>query len=190
MISIASTVDRYNDDIHYKNGCHLSAQLSWAATMLGYQSRSPDPELVGDRWRDMWMERLEGEPFFLEEWLTHQRRDAFWKHGSICEDFDGFPVPALVIAGWADGYRNTPVKALEVWASAPRPSSAPGCTSIRTSPGRSRAWISMPRPSPGGSAGSATRKPASRPCRRCAPIFSTGRSRRCAAMPIPASGSR
>ncbi|WP_377289911.1 CocE/NonD family hydrolase [Rhizobium sp. SG2393] len=113
VISIASTVDRYNDDIHYKNGCHLSAQLSWAATMLGYQSRSPDPELVGDRWRDMWMERLEGEPFFLEEWLTHQRRDAFWKHGSICEDFDGFPVPALVIAGWADGYRNTPVKALE-----------------------------------------------------------------------------
>ncbi|MEK1901196.1 MAG: CocE/NonD family hydrolase, partial [Rhizobium sp.] len=38
VISIASTVDRYNDDIHYKNGCHLSAQLSWAATMLGYQS--------------------------------------------------------------------------------------------------------------------------------------------------------
>ncbi len=113
VISIASTVDRYNDDIHYKNGTHLSAQLSWAATMLAYQSRSPDPALVGDRWRDMWMERLENEPFFLEEWLEHQRRDAFWKHGSICEDFDGFPVPAMVIAGWADGYRNTPMLAVE-----------------------------------------------------------------------------
>ncbi|MGO7638720.1 CocE/NonD family hydrolase, partial [Rhizobium leguminosarum] len=42
VISIASTVYRYNDDIHYKNGCHLSAQLSWAAPMLGYQSRPPD----------------------------------------------------------------------------------------------------------------------------------------------------
>lgn len=113
VISIASTVDRYNDDIHYKNGCHLSAQLSWAATMLAYQSRSPDPQLVGDRWKEMWLERLENEPFFLEEWLEHQRRDNFWRHGSICEDFDGFPVPALVIAGWADGYRNTPIKALE-----------------------------------------------------------------------------
>jgi len=113
VISIASTVDRYNDDIHYKNGCHLSAQLSWAATMLAYQSRSPDPELVGDGWRTMWLERLENEPFFLEEWLEHQRRDDFWRHGSICEDFDGFPVPALVIAGWADGYRNTPIKAVE-----------------------------------------------------------------------------
>lgn len=113
VISIASTVDRYNDDIHYKNGTHLSAQLSWAGTMLAYQSRTPDIDLVGDRWKAMWLERLEGQPFFMEEWLAHQRRDDFWKHGSICEDFDGFPVPALVIAGWADGYRNTPLKAIE-----------------------------------------------------------------------------
>ncbi|WP_159952516.1 CocE/NonD family hydrolase [Rhizobium sp. 18065] len=113
VISIASTTDRYNDDIHYKNGTHLSAQLSWAATMLAYQSRSPDPEIVGDRWREMWMERLENEPFFMEEWLAHQRRDAFWKHGSIGEDFSAVEVPSLVIAGWADGYRNTPLLAVE-----------------------------------------------------------------------------
>ncbi|PKA44687.1 peptidase [Rhizobium sullae] len=113
VISIASTVDRYNDDIHYKNGCHLSAQLSWAATMLGYQSRSPDPTLVGERWKEMWLERLEQEPFFMEEWLTHQRRDAFWRHGSISQDFSNVEIPALVIAGWADGYRNTPLAAVE-----------------------------------------------------------------------------
>lgn len=47
------------------------------------------------------MERLENEPFFMEEWLEHQRRDEFWKHGSTSEDFAGFPIPALVIAGWA-----------------------------------------------------------------------------------------
>jgi putative CocE/NonD family hydrolase len=81
--------------------------------MLAYQSRSPDPEIVGDRWIDMWVERLEKEPFFMEEWLTHQRRDAFWKHGSICEDFGAVEIPALVIAGWADGYRNTPLLAAE-----------------------------------------------------------------------------
>ena len=113
VISIASTVDRYNDDIHYKQGCHLSAQLAWAATMLAYQSRPPDPALVGERWREMWLERLDGEPFLIEEWLQHQRRDPFWQWGSICEDFAGFDVPALVIAGWADGYRNTPLKAAE-----------------------------------------------------------------------------
>ncbi|PRD44705.1 peptidase [Phyllobacterium phragmitis] len=113
VISIASSVDRYNDDIHYKNGCQLSTQLSWAATMLAYQSRPADPALVGEAWREQWLERLEGEPFFMEEWLSHQRRDAFWQHGSICEDFSAVQIPALVIAGWADGYRNTPLMAAE-----------------------------------------------------------------------------
>ncbi|MGE5766411.1 MAG: CocE/NonD family hydrolase, partial [Bacteroidota bacterium] len=113
VISIASTVDRFADDIHFKGGAQLSANLSWAATMLAYQSRPPDPALVGERWRELWLERLEGEPFMLEEWLAHQRRDAFWRHGSICEDFETFDTPALVLAGWADGYRNTPLKAVE-----------------------------------------------------------------------------
>jgi hypothetical protein len=112
VISLASTVDRFADDIHYKGGAQLSANLSWAATMLAYQSRPPDPELVGERWREMWLERLEAEPFMLEEWLSHQRRDAFWRHGSICEDFGRFKIPALVFAGWADGYRNTPLAAV------------------------------------------------------------------------------
>lgn len=113
VISIASTVDRFADDIHFKGGAQLSANLSWAATMLAYQSRPPDPALVGERWRALWLERLRGEPFMLEEWLAHQRRDAFWRHGSICEDFETFETPALVLAGWADGYRNTPLKAVE-----------------------------------------------------------------------------
>lgn len=113
VISIASTVDRYNDDIHYKNGCHLSAQLSWSATMLNNQSRPPDPALVGDAWREMWLARLEQEPFLMEEWLQHQRRDDFWRHGSICENFADIEVPVLIIAGWADGYRNAPLMAIE-----------------------------------------------------------------------------
>lgn len=113
VISVASTVDRYDDDIHYKNGVHLSDQFSWAATMLSIMARAPDPAIVGERWHGMWLERLENEPFFIRDWLSHQRRDEFWKHGSICENFDEFTVPALVIAGWYDGYRNTPLKAVE-----------------------------------------------------------------------------
>ena len=37
----------------------------------------------------MWLERLKktGEPW-VNQWLSHQARDQFWKHGSICEDYD------------------------------------------------------------------------------------------------------
>lgn len=108
VISIASTADRFSDDIHYKGGCLLGANVSWAATMLAYASRPPDPAIVGQRWREMWIERLEAEPFLLETWLSHQRRDAYWRHGSICEDWGAIEVPVFVIAGWNDGYRNAP----------------------------------------------------------------------------------
>ena len=44
IITICSTDDRYADDIHYKGGCLLNEILGWAATMLAYSSRPPDPE--------------------------------------------------------------------------------------------------------------------------------------------------
>lgn len=118
VISLCSTVDRYADDIHYKGGCMLGENLGWASQMLAYSSRPPDPEVVGTRWRDMWLERLKAQPFLLEPWLTHQRRDAYWEHGSICEDFDALEVAVLSIGGWHDGYRNTP-SALVANISAP-----------------------------------------------------------------------
>ncbi len=111
VISIASTLDRFNDDIHYKNGCHLSAQLSWSGTMLAYSSRPPDPLLVGNRWGEIWRERLEHEPWLLDIWLRHQTRDAYWQHGSIAEDYAAIEAAVLIIAGWADGYRNAPPSA-------------------------------------------------------------------------------
>ena len=76
--------------------------------MLSYASRSPDPEVLGNSWRDVWLKRLEAEPCLLEVWLNHQRRDAYWQHGSICEDWSAIEVPVFIIAGWADGYRNAP----------------------------------------------------------------------------------
>lgn len=108
VISIASTTDRYADDIHYKGGAMLSANVYWAATMLSYTSRPPDPLVVGEGWAEIWRERLDAIPPILETWLTHQHRDAYWRHGSICEDWSAIEIPVWVIAGWGDGYRNTP----------------------------------------------------------------------------------
>lgn len=108
VISIASTADRYNDDIHYKGGALLSANVYWAGIMLSFSSRPPDPEIVGNRWAEIWRHRLENMPMLLETWLRHQHRDAYWQHGSICEDWSAIQCPVWVIAGWGDGYRNTP----------------------------------------------------------------------------------
>ncbi|MCV0393999.1 MAG: CocE/NonD family hydrolase [Rhizobiaceae bacterium] len=107
VITLCSTDDRYADDIHYKGGLLLNENLGWGATMLSYSSRPPDPALVGDGWRRMWMDRLENEPFLAATWLGHQTRDAYWKHGSVCEDFSAIGAATLAIGGWHDAYKNT-----------------------------------------------------------------------------------
>jgi uncharacterized protein len=106
IVTICSTDDRYEDDIHYKGGTLLNENLGWAATMLAYSSRPPDPKIVGTKWRKMWMERLKNEPFLLIPWLQHPHRDSYWKHGSVCEDFSKLTTPTLVVGGWNDAYSN------------------------------------------------------------------------------------
>ncbi len=106
VITLCSTVDRFNEDIHYKGGCLLNENLGWGATMWSYSSRAPDPALRGD-WREIWLERLHNEPFLPATWLRHQRRDAYWRHGSVCEDFGAIKAKVLAIGGWGDAYKNT-----------------------------------------------------------------------------------
>jgi uncharacterized protein len=107
VVTVCSSDDRYADDVHYMGGCLLTDNLSWASTMFAYNACPPDPEVVGDRWRKMWHERLQGSGLWLEEWLRHQRRDAYWRHGSICEDYSAVRCPVLAVSGWADGYSNS-----------------------------------------------------------------------------------
>jgi putative CocE/NonD family hydrolase len=113
VVSVCSTDDRYADDVHYMGGCLLSDNLSWASTMFAYNSCPPDPAVVGDRWREMWLERLEGSGLWLDTWLQHQRRDDYWRHGSICEDYADVECPVLAVSGWADGYSNAVFRMLE-----------------------------------------------------------------------------
>jgi len=107
VITLCSTVDRYADDIHYKGGCLLGENFGWSTNMLSYSSRPPDSALVGDKWREMWLYRLDNMQVSLSTWLRHQHRDAYWEHGSVCEDYSSIKAAVLSIGGWHDGYRNT-----------------------------------------------------------------------------------
>nr|WP_255774658.1 CocE/NonD family hydrolase [Microbulbifer zhoushanensis] len=106
VVSVASTDDRYADDVHHMGGCLLGDNLSWASTMFAFNSLPPDPEMVGERWREMWFQRLRGSGLWLEKWLRHQRRDDYWQHGSVCEDWGAIQCPVMAVSGWADGYTN------------------------------------------------------------------------------------
>jgi putative CocE/NonD family hydrolase len=113
VISVCSTDDRYNDDVHYQGGAVLAREmLGWAMTMLGFNAKPPDPQVVGERWRELWQQRLDGTPAFIDAWMEHPHRDAYWRHGSICEDYSAIRCPVLMVGGWADGYTNTVMRVL------------------------------------------------------------------------------
>ncbi|HEY2764908.1 MAG TPA: CocE/NonD family hydrolase [Pseudonocardiaceae bacterium] len=106
------TDDRYGDDFHYMGGCLLSDNLAEAGTMFAYSTLPPDPALVGERWRDMWHERIEASSPWIDTWLRHQRRDHYWRHASVCENYQDVRCPVLASSGWADGYSNAVTRLL------------------------------------------------------------------------------
>lgn len=91
--------DRYNGDCHFMGGCLLEGNMSWGHTLLAGIGRPPDPEVVGESWRRQWLERLENLTPPMATWLKHQRRDGYWKAGSVCEDYGRIKAAVYAISG-------------------------------------------------------------------------------------------
>lgn len=101
ILSISSSENRYMTDVHYAGGCLITDNISWAAFMHTLLGNAPDPALVGhDKWRGMWMERLEKETLWLKKWMDHPWYDDYWKQGSVCEDFSKIQCPVLTASGY------------------------------------------------------------------------------------------
>ncbi|MBX3576724.1 MAG: CocE/NonD family hydrolase [Rhizobiaceae bacterium] len=113
IIPHCATDDRYMDDIHYMGGALLTEQEMWSNFMLLKTSAPPDPQIVGDAWRGMWAERLARTRSLSEIWLKHQRRDAQWKQGSVCEDYSRIQCAVMAVCGWDDSYKSFVARLLE-----------------------------------------------------------------------------
>ncbi|MGH4032525.1 CocE/NonD family hydrolase [Actinomycetota bacterium Odt1-20B] len=126
VVTVCSADDRYDNDVHYMGGSVLAVDMhAWAATMLAFVCRPPDPQYMGEKrreerreewreeWRELWLKRLEAVDPFIHTWLGHQTRDAYWKHGSVCEDYSAIKAAVLAVGGWHDPYRDTVLRLVE-----------------------------------------------------------------------------
>jgi putative CocE/NonD family hydrolase len=102
-----ATDNRYTDDAHYIGGALGLTNYDWGVSFKNVLAGPPDPEIVGqDRWREMWLGRLNAAPAILTEWLRHQRFDAFWQHGSVQVDYARIKCPVYAVGGQIDSYRD------------------------------------------------------------------------------------
>ena len=114
IVTIGSTDDRYADDAHYIGGCLFAFEmLGWGTQMHEVATLPPDPMSVGGAWKQMWQERLAAFHPQIHTWLEHQRRDAYWKHGSVCEDYGAITCAVYAVAGWSDGYVSSVLRLME-----------------------------------------------------------------------------
>jgi hypothetical protein len=104
--------DRYTNK--YLGGCLLLNSVVWSTTMVAQNSRPPDPATAGEGWRETWLGRLEGAARYIENWVGHQRRDDYWRSGSVTQHMGGFGCPVYIFGGAADpGYADTVPRLVE-----------------------------------------------------------------------------
>ena len=86
----------------------------------GGSSGSPDGTRDAPAgWREEWRRRAELSPPWLLTWLENQVDSPYWRHGSVrgwpsrpgsgeagTASYERIACPTMLIAGWADGYRN------------------------------------------------------------------------------------
>jgi putative CocE/NonD family hydrolase len=114
IVTVCSTDDRYDNDVHYMGGALLGIDMaSWGGTMFAFNARPPRPEVVGDGWVQQWRDRLERTRPMTRQWLQHQERDDYWRHGSVCEDYSSLTAAVLAVGGWHDPYRDAVLRLVE-----------------------------------------------------------------------------
>jgi putative CocE/NonD family hydrolase len=106
ILTVCCSDDRYADDAHFMGGALLNENLFWGSVLTALRVMPPDPQVSGERWREMWHERLAAASPLAETWLRHQRRNDYWKQGSVSHDYRAITCPVYAVGGWADAYSN------------------------------------------------------------------------------------
>ncbi len=132
ICAIYATDDRWTDDVHWRGGAlRLVDQVDYNHYMTPMCVLPPVPAVwglsgEGQGWEDEWLRRLAtNEPWILT-WLRESRHGAYWDHGSVrlggsSRGYERIEVPTMIVAGWADGYRNATFRLVEQLAAAGTP---------------------------------------------------------------------
>jgi len=103
---------RYTDDCHYKGGCLRGYydMLTYGLSMVARNALPPFPAAVGEKWSELWKQRLNGSEPYLLKWIEHQTEDDYWASGSVIGHYDKIEAASMLIGGWNDGYLNPPLR--------------------------------------------------------------------------------
>ena len=122
IVPIYATDDRYTDDVHYMGGSRrLLDLIDYPTYMAAMNALPPVPRVYGEGWRDEWRRRLADTEPWLLRWSQEQSDGAYWRHGSLRTDYGAITAATMIVAGWADGYRNNSFRTFAALSAAGTP---------------------------------------------------------------------
>jgi uncharacterized protein len=119
VCAIYSSDDRWTDDVHWRGGAlRLVDLVDYCHYMTPMTMLPPVPAVWGPGWREEWRRRLDTQEPWVLTWLRENRDGPYWRHGSVRSDglgngYDRIDCAVLLVAGWADGYRNNSFRTVE-----------------------------------------------------------------------------
>lgn len=114
IIAVYATTDIYRDTIAPGDCPAMLGRYAWAAHMMALGLCPPTRQDADGWWRRTWTERLRrlaGGPSHAVTWQAHPQRDAYWQDRVI--DATAIDVPAMLIGGWADMYKDAMTSAFD-----------------------------------------------------------------------------
>jgi uncharacterized protein len=113
IIAVDASDDLFHDDVHYIDGLLHIDEYALMIDQLNALPPAPDfPLDSGTLAR-----RFDSEPW-LATWLGQQQDGPYWQRASLRPDYSRLTIPAFLIGGWYDGYRDSVPRML---AEAPAP---------------------------------------------------------------------
>ncbi len=127
ICAIYSSDDRWADDVHWRgHALKLTDLVDYNHYVTPMCVLPPVPaEWPSDRlgdWREEWMRRLETNEPWLLTWMRENRDGPYWRAGSLKHvGYDRIAAATMIVAGWADGYRNNTFRTVAALSEAGTP---------------------------------------------------------------------
>ncbi len=102
IIAVEASDDMFHDDVHYIDGLlHLD---EYSVMIDQLNMLPPSPEYPLDE--DVLARRFDADPWLLT-WLGQQQDGPYWLRNTLRTDYSRLTIPAFLITGWWDGYRDS-----------------------------------------------------------------------------------
>lgn len=73
LLADCATANRFEDGIHWMDGCLLTDGLEWRATLPAILAAPPDAGTVGEGWHALWQSRLDSVSVSFANWNRERR---------------------------------------------------------------------------------------------------------------------